>query len=204
MVLPNQGLGGVVRFMFTPKYYIMAGMADVNGDPTRPFDIFSSFINTAQYLSHVEVGRISSWDDRYANNTHLTFWHADESNLMGTPEGWGLAFSWSQTFSRWLLFARAGYSEGAGSFLRESVSIGGGYQFKSRNDYFGIGLNWGQPPKEVVEGSTKNQYTLETYYRVQLISQVSIWPSFQLLVNPAYRPEEETLWLLGLRLRAAL
>ena len=203
MVLPNQGLGAAVRFMFTPKYYIIAGIADVNGDPHHPADVFSSFFGDAQFLTHVEVGRISSWDERYADNTHVMLWHADESKLTGAEDGWGMAFSWSQSYNQWLVFARAAFSEGTAPFLNKSISIGTGYQFKSRNDYFGIGLNWGQAPKEVTDGKTKNQYTLETYYRVQLLSQVSIWPSFQYFINPAYRPEKENLWLLGLRMRAA-
>ena len=204
MILPNQGLGAAVRFMFTPKYYILAGICDVNGDPQNPGQVFSSFFGEAQFFTHVEVGHISSWDERYTNNIHFTLWHADESNLTGGEEGWGINFSFSQGIKQWLVFARAGYSEGTAQFLNRSVSIGTGYQFQSRNDYFGIGLNWGQPPKEATNNLTMNQYTLETYYRVQLLPQVSIWPSFQYFINPAYQPEVANLWLLGLRLRAAL
>jgi len=203
-ILPNQGLGAAVRYMFSPNYYIIAGIADVNGDPNHPGDMFSSFFGDAQFFTHAEIGRISSWDDRYGNNTHLTIWHADESNLTGAGDGWGMAFSWSQSYNRWLVFARAAFSEGSAQFLNRSISVGTGYQFKTRNDYFGIGLNWGQPPKSATDGETVNQWALETYYRVQLIPQVSIWPSFQYFINPAYRTDKDNLWLLGLRLRAAL
>jgi porin len=202
-ILPNQGLGAAVRFMFTPNYYIVAGIADVNGNPNLPLDVFSSFFGDAQYFTHVEIGRISSWDDRYSGNTHLTFWHADESNLTGADDGWGMAFSWSQQYDRWLPFARAAFSEGSAPFLNRSVSVGTGYQVNSK-DYLGIGLGWGQPPKSVTDGTTVNQYTLEAYYRVKLMSQVSIWPSFQYFINPAYRTDDNNLWLLGLRMRAVL
>jgi len=201
---PNMGLGGVIRVMFTPNYYLIAGMADLNGDPHRPGEFFSSF-GDGEYFKHAEIGRISSWGERYSNNIHLTFWQADKREAAGIDDGWGLAFSFSQAFGKqWTTFLRAGYSEGAGTFLNKSVSTGAGYQLKSRNDYFGLGFNWGRPPKDVVEGQTKDQYTFETYYRVQFLPQVSLWPSFQWYINPAYLPEKDKLWMLSLRLRAAL
>lgn len=202
---PNMGLGGVVRFMFTPNYYVTAGLADLNGDPHRPGKFFSSFFNDAEYFKHVEIGRISSWDTRFTNNIHLTYWQADERVGAGVEDGWGLNFSVSQALgSQWTAFLRGGYSEGAGTFLSKSVSAGAGYQLKSRSDYVGFGLNWGQPHKSDVGGETKNQYTLESYYRVQVFPQVMIWPSIQYFIQPAYLPEKDNLWLLSLRMRAAL
>jgi len=202
---PNMGLGGVVRIMFTPNYYLVAGIADLNGDPHHPGDYFKSFFSDAEYFKHAEIGWISSWGMRYSNNIHLTAWQASERMEAGVDSGWGLALSISQMFgNHWTTFLRGGYSEGAGAFLSKSVSAGVGYQLSTRNDYIGLGVNWGQPPKDAVGGEKKNQYTLETYYRVQLLPQVSIWPSFQWLVNPAYLPDKDNLWMLSLRLRAAL
>lgn len=202
---PNMGLGAAVRVMFSPEIYLLAGIADLNGDPHHPEDFFRSFFGDAEYFKHIEIGRISSWGMRYTNNIHLTAWQASERVEAGVEDGWGLALSFSQMFGKhWTTFLRGGYSEGAGTFLNKSISAGGGYQLSTRNDYIGLGVNWGQPPKEAVGGETKNQYTLETYYRVQLLPQVSIWPSFQWFVNPAYLPEKDNLWMLSLRLRATL
>jgi len=202
---PNMGLGGVIRVMFTPNYYLIAGMADLNGDPHRPDKFFSSFFNDHEYFKHAEIGYISSWDMRYTNNIHLTFWQADQRVAAGVDDGWGMALSISQAMGpQWTTFLRGGYSEGAGTFLQKSVSAGAGYQLKSRKDYAGLGINWGQPPKSAVGGEIKNQYTLETYYRVQLLPHVLLWPSFQYFINPAYLPEKDNLWMLSLRLRAAL
>jgi len=202
---PNMGLGGVVRVMFLPDYYLIAGIADLNGDPHRPDKFISSFFNDAEYFKHVEIGRISSWGMRFSNNTHFTFWQADKRVAAGIDKGWGVTFSLSQAYgSQWTTFLRGGYSEGAGTLLHKSVSAGAGYQLQSRKDYVGFALNWGQPHKEAVGGATKNQYTMETYYRIQVHDHVMIWPSIQYFINPAYLTDKENIWMLSMRMRAAL
>jgi porin len=72
-----------------------------------------------------------------------------------------------------------------------------------REDYIAIGASWGRPPADVTSGRTNDQLTLETYYRAQIFPHISLTPNFQLLVNPALNPTASSIWLLGLRLRAA-
>ena len=42
----------------------------------------------------------------------------------------------------------------------------------------------------------------QTYYRTSITRGVSVVPSAQYIINPAYDPEVSNLWLLALRLRA--
>jgi porin len=48
-----------------------------------------------------------------------------------------------------------------------------------------------------------DQYALEAYYRLQVSRELSITPSVQLLIDPALNPDEDSLWVYGLRARLA-
>ncbi|UXM81858.1 hypothetical protein N7V09_19710 [Shewanella seohaensis] len=87
---PAQGLGVAGRWLMPSNYYITGSISDINGNPHRPEDAFDSFFNTSEHLSHLEFGRIGSWDERWANNIHVTLWHADERKEAGIPSDWGL------------------------------------------------------------------------------------------------------------------
>ena len=64
------------------------------------------------------------------------------------------------------------------------------------NDYAGISLGWGQP-----FDSVEDQVVTEFFYRFQVNHYFAITPNLQLLVNPANNPEDDRIWVFGLRLR---
>jgi len=197
---PNQGLSTAMRWMFTPNTYVVAGLADANGDPHQPQDFFKSFFDVREYFYHAEVGWISSWEKRYSDNVHVTVWGQDPRTAAGVPRGKGVALSASTTLEeRWTPFFRAGYSDGGGAFVDRMVSTGLGYRLNDRNDYIGFGANWARAP-----GSSENQYTFEAYWRWQPVKHLQIVPDIQLILNPANNPSMGSLWVAGLRLRAAL
>lgn len=196
---PSQGLGAAVRWMFTPNTYFIGGLADANGDPHRPGDFFKSFFDDHEFFYHAEFGWIESWDKRYSDNVHVSLWGQDPREAIGVGRGKGVAFSASRTVNdRWLPFFRAGYSDGGGALVDRSVGAGVGYRINERNDYVGVGAAWARAP-----GSDENQYTFEAYYRLQLLRQVQLVPDVQFIVNPANDPSTSSLWVVGLRLRAA-
>ena len=86
---PNQGLGAAFGAMASDNIYIVGGLADTNGDPTKPGKMFNSFFSDQEYFTHLEVGWVSSYDRRYFDNIHLTAWHADARADSLTPNGWG-------------------------------------------------------------------------------------------------------------------
>jgi porin len=42
---------------------------------------------------------------------------------------------------------------------------------------------------------------MEVYYRLQVAKEFSITPDVQFLINPALHPEEDNVWVFGLRAR---
>ena len=88
-------LGAAMRIMATENIYIVGGLADANGHPTQPGELFDSFFDDTEYFTHLEIGWISSWEKRFNDNIHLTAWHADERDRAQVSDGWGMAFSFS-------------------------------------------------------------------------------------------------------------
>jgi len=197
---PDQGLGAAVRVMPTENIYIIGGIADANGDPTDPGDSVNSFFSDAEFFTHIEVGWITSWDRRFSDNIHLTAWHADERKQAGVSDGWGLAFSFSRLFAdTWEPFFRAGYSEDGGALWECSISAGIGYHPGKKSDILGVGLNWSRPSEDTFGPGLDDQYTAEVYYRFQLLKVLSITPDVQVLLNPALNPDEDVIFVFGLR-----
>ncbi len=198
---PNQGLGAALGAMATDNFYVVGGLADTNGDPTKPGDWFETFFDDHEYFYHFEAGWTSSQERIYFDNIHITGWYADEREKAQVEDGWGLAFSATKFINdTWMPFLRAGYSDDGGALLEASVSGGVGYYFKESKDLIGFGLNWGQPP----DSGLDDQYTVEVFYRLQVAQNLAITPDVQLIIDPALNPDENVLWVFGLRARLVL
>jgi len=196
MPAPAQGLGGAVGWMFAPNYYVIASIADANGDPHDPGDFFHSFFSVAEYFKHIEFGRIRSWEQRSADNVHITFWQVDAREQAGVGKDQGVAFSWSQHFGNWLPFLRGGYADHGVGLLQKSVSAGTGFAASERGDYIGVGANWGR-----AAASDVDQYTMEAYYKLQVYKRLLLVPGVQYIIDPANNPSEDKLWLVSLKMR---
>ena len=201
--VPNDGgLGGALGAALSENFYTVVGIADTNADPTQPGDSFESFFDDSELFSHVELGWFSSYDRRYLDNAHLTLWHADEREATGDAAGSGVNFSWSYFYQdKWMPFVRGGWTENGGSLLERSLSAGFGYQAVLNQDLLGIGLNWGRPNSDTFGPGLDDQFTAEVFYRVQFSENFAITPDLQFISNPALNPDDDTLWMLGLRVR---
>ena len=202
IAVPNQGLGAALRINVSENYFVTAGVADANGDPTDPLNGFDTFFNDREYFTHIELGWARSWEKRITDNIHLTAWHVDARKEAGLPSGQGLAFSFSTSINeRWLPFLRLGYSDGGGGIFYDRIlSTGFGYHPVSRNDdTVGVGLNWSRPSSDTFGTQLDDQYTAELYYRFQLTKLFSITPDLQYLLHPALNPDENSILVVGLR-----
>ena len=204
MPVPDQGLGAALGAMLSDNFYVVAGVADANGDPTSPWNGFDTFFTDREYFTHVEIGHTTSFEERYLNNTHLTLWHVDAKTATGSPNGWGGNFSWARFFNGAVMpFVRAGFSEDGGALLSRSVSTGVGYYMSRRTDLLGFGLNWGRPSTDF-GANLKDQYTAEVFYRLQFSPNFAITPDLQYVVDPALNPNASSIWYAGVRARLSL
>jgi porin len=82
--------------------------------------------------------------------------------------------------------------------MQTTFSTGLGLQRENR-DVAGIGLSWGKP----ADGTLRNQFTSELFYRFQLTQFLAVSPDMQLIVDPAINTTVDVLAFFGIRLRAA-
>lgn len=202
--LPNDAtLGAAAGGMVTKGIYLQAGFSDANADPTNPFDGFKSVFDDSDFFKWVEIGFTPGQDKIYFDNLHFTFWHVDE-RVNDTPDGWGINASWQKWINdRWLPFVRGGYTQDSGSLLERSLSAGVGFQPVPKRGVVGLGVNWGKPNQASFAGAG-DQYTTELFWRYQLTRELAVTPSIQYILDPAINPDENNLWVFGLRVRLAL
>jgi len=202
--VPNEGLGMALGGYLNDNLYFIAGFADSNSDPAHPGDGFDTFFNDREYFKHVELGWNSTLETAFLNNVHLTLWHADERERAATPDGWGANVSFSRSVNEhWIPFIRAGYAKDGGSLLEKTISAGFAYQTVSGGNQLGVAYNWGEPNESTWLPGLEDQHTLEAFYRIQLWKEFAITPDIQFIRNPALNPDDEKLWVFGLRARFA-
>ncbi len=78
--------------------------------------------------------------------------------------------------------------------MEATVSTGVGYYYNKR-DLLGAGISWGRPSAD----GLRDQYTAELFYRLQLLQNFALTLDVQVVIYPALNPEEDTLFVLGLR-----
>jgi len=202
--VPNEGLGLALGGYLNDNLYMIAGFADSNSDPAKPGDGFDTFFNDHEFFEHFEIGWNSTRETAFLNNAHLTLWHADEREAAATPDGWGANISFSRSVSEhWIPFIRAGYAEDGGSLLEKTLSAGFVYQTVPGGNQLSIAYNWGKPNDSTWGPDLDDQHTLEVFYRIQLWKEVAITPDIQYIRNPALNPDDDSLWVFGLRGRLA-
>jgi porin len=205
--LPNDAtLGGALGAMVTDNVYMIGGITNAFSDPTDPFDdSFDRLFNDNELFKSLEIGWTSSQQRIYQDNTHVTLWHVDDSIAAGAVEGWGTAFSHVRHLDdHWMPFIRGGYADDGGSLLQKSLSVGFLYQDQPGADLLGIGLNWGEPNESSFGPGLDDQYTAEVFYRIPVTQQIAITPSIEYIKDPALNPDNDSIWIAGVRVRLAL
>jgi porin len=202
--VPNEGLGLALGGYLDENWYLVGGLADSNSNPAKPGDSFDTFFNDHEFFQHLELGWNSTRETAFLNNVHLTLWHADERKVAATPDGWGANISFSRSVNEhWIPFIRAGYAKDGGSLLEKSISAGFAYQTITGGNQLGFAYNWGVPNKSTWGSGLDTQQTLEAFYRMQLWKELAITPDIQYIRNPALNPDDDSLWVFGLRARLA-
>jgi porin len=204
MPIPNEGLGLAIGGYLNDNFYMIAGFADSNSNPHKPGDALDTFFDDREYFSHFELGWNATRKTAFLNNVHLTLWHADERVAANTTGGWGANFSWSKSVrNHWIPFFRVGYADDGGSILQTSISTGFSYQSVVGGNRIGVGFNWGKPNESTFSPGLSDQTSIELYYRIQLFKELAITPDLQYIKNPALNPDDNNLWVFGLRARLA-
>jgi porin len=74
----------------------------------------------------------------------------------------------------------------------------------SAGDLLAFGANRGKPNETVFGDGLDEQYAFELFYHLQVTQELAITPDIQLLIDPALNPDEDSIWVFGVRARLAL
>jgi porin len=194
IAMPDQTLGMAVGALPGDHVYAIAGVADPNGNPAKPFDTF--FAGGEVFVSG-EVGWVASLAKRQEDNFHVTGWYVSSRPQAGVGSGWGLTFNASWQFEdRWTPFARGGFSVGETTAVKGNVAAGVGIMMRG-DDQLAIGLAWTRP----AQGVGPDQYTAEVFYRLQVLRNFALTPDLQVVLNPVGRSTGTAVVIAGLRSR---
>lgn len=203
-VLPDAAFGAMAGGYLTDNIYAVAGIVDRSADPTSMFESFDNFFSDFDTFKTIEIGITKGGKYLFLDNAHISFWHLDESKETGAPSGRGVNVSLSSTIDgKWLPFLRAAWTDEGGGAYEASVSTGFGYKDNPGGNLLGVGLNWGRPNSDTFPIDLDDQWTGEVFYRAQIIENLQVTPSVQLLVDPALNPDKDFIALFGLRVRAS-
>lgn len=201
---PDATFGGLLAGWLTDEVYVAGTIANMNGDPTDPFDHVDSFFSENEYFTSLELGWTPGKDRLLSENVHVTFWHVDDVEATGTPDGWGVNFSAAKWIDEsWMPFFRAGWADDGGSLLETSVNVGVATNVLENKALLAIAGNWGQPNEDTFGPDLDDQFGIEAFCRFQLTQSVRITPSVQFLWNPALNQEDDFLVTFGLRAMAS-
>jgi len=202
--LPSNGLGAFAVYRPHAKVMLRAGAHDANADTEKAgwntyekgelFKIFEVGYDTN--LMPREPGRPPH------GHVHVSIWHQNQREEAGITSGWGIAGSAVQRFGRFTPFLRYGYAnhnDDGPTPVKHMANAGLVIDgiFGQANDRIGVGYTWSDPANHELD----NQKQIDAYYRVQVTPEIQIGPTYQIIFDPVRNPEEDTVYLWGIRSR---
>ncbi len=204
MGLPDDGILALsAGHMLTDNYYVVAGIADANGQSDDIFDGFNTLFDESEFFTTLEIGWTASQEQIYTDNIHITLWDFGEntrhSNAAGEG-GKGINFSASYFATEQLMpFIRGGFSEGDVALYDTSISVGFGcFGLGKPTNNLGFAINYAETNNEAFGGD--EQWTTELYYNMQFGDHLQITPDIQYIKDPAFSGESSA-WVFGVRAR---
>jgi porin len=138
-------------------------------------------------------------------HVHVSIWHQNQREEAGIDSGWGIAGSALQRFGRftpWVRYGYANHSDDGPTPVKHMANVGLVIDgiFGQNNDRIGVGYTWSDPADHELD----DQSTIDAYYRVQVTPEIQFGPTFQFIFDPARNPDEDTVYVWGIRARFAL
>ena len=185
-------LGTVAKGFVSDNIWLGGQIYDGNA-ASGDFDMDT--FDQGEWLKAVEIGWTPAFDRRTTDRIQFTWWDKDAREQAGVSAGQGWTVSASVKRDNWFPFVRFGHSDG-GAGVAATSSASAGFEYATRpNQAWSLGLGWADP----VTPESRDEYVVETSYKFQLLKGFSLLPNAQLLLDPVNNPDEDRVWVLGLR-----
>lgn len=162
-----------------------------------------------QFFYGLEVGQFWRRGEDDFDHAHLNLFYADERDteasvpILPSKAGWGFKLLGEKQFGRIVGFGSYTYNtaEGGGfgtTVTRHAVTAGVAFLYPlSIQGELGLGTIWAQP----IPDELKNQYGLNTYWKLLLTPNFWITPGVQLIFDPSFNPETDLLTIGQIKFR---
>ena len=193
------------------ELHVLGTFTDINA-PAGEWD-WGTLTEYGQIFSGVEVGMNWKRSKDDFDHAHLTLWYGGKKDTASYPteNGWGFKVHGSKQWGSWVVFANYAYNNSYGGGFgftntRQAVNAGFGYQKP-----LGIGgeiemaLSWAEPldrPDPLLGiQSDRNQFGLETNWKILLTPDLWITPGVQLIWDPSFNPTTDFLAIPQIKFR---
>ena len=196
------------------EFYIAGSLNDMNGDPNlQGFDW--STVSRGEFFYGAEVGYNWKRSKDDFDHVHLLVFYADERSTRSPDDlpnkaGGGFSLLGEKQLDRWVVFA--GYTfntaEGggvAGTLSEHTVTAGVSYKnpFNVKGEA-SVGLLYMNPIEEIFDQEVRDQYGMETYWRILITPHIWITPGIQLVIHPSLNWEDDFIAIPHVKFRIAL
>jgi len=198
---PTYGLGMSFRLrpLENSEFYVLGTLNDMNGEPAALGLDWSTF-GLGQYFYGLEFGYFWRRNNREFDHLHLSLFYADKRStrspdILPNEPGGGFRVYGEKQFGRFvgLLGYTYNTAEGGGisaTFTHQTITAGLAYlnPMNIRGEA-SLGLIFSDPIKNIFPGSgQRGQYTVDTYWRVQVTPYLTMTPAIWFIFDPSFNP----------------
>lgn len=222
-VIPAPAPGPGASFRWKPiddsEFYIVGTINDMNAVPAE-FNWDNTF-DFSEFFYAAEFGMNWRRSPSDFDHVHLTIYYADDRTGtqivpgVATPQkgGAGFKLAGEKQWDRVVGFGSYAYNDAEGgpfstTLTKQQLRLGFAVNRPLNvNGEVGFGFTWSEP----IEGlplvvfpqrdPLKDQYGVEMYWRMLITNDLWVTPSLQVIVNPTYNPDTESIIVPGLKFR---
>ena len=194
------------------ELYVKCLIADINA-PVGEWD-WSTLTEFGQVFAGVEIGTNWRRGKGDFDHAHLDLWYGDAVDTASYPSdsGWGFKLHGSKQWGSWVGFANYGYNNAYGGgfgYTNIRQAVNAGFEYRKPLGIKGevaLALSWAEPldrPDPLLGiQSDRNQYGIETYWKLLLTPDIWITPGVQLIVEPTFNPSTDLVAIPQFKFRA--
>ncbi len=208
--MPFPGPGLAATFEYWPikksELYIEGTINDMNAEAEKY--AWDDALREKDFFYGLEVGYFWKRSPGDFDHLHLNLFYADEraeAALPGGPNeaGWGFKVLGEKQMGRFVGFGSYTYNtaEGGGfgiTVVKHSTTAGlvvlKPFGFRGE---IGLGTSWKQP----ISDRLNSQYGVESYWKLLLLPNLWITPGVQVIFDPTFNPEEDTVTIGQIKAR---
>lgn len=194
------------------ELYVVGTLNDMNA-PIGKWDWSS--LGKAQFFYGLEVGYNWKRAPNDFDHVHLDLFYADKRDTappnFPNKEGWGLKARGTKQWGNFVLSGSYSYTTAQGGALgftlaRHEVSTTVALVTPLNvNGEIALGAAWTMPNRDIPFLSTaRDQYGLETYWRILLTPNLWVTPGVQAIINPSLNPERDMIGIGQVKFRLVL